>query len=91
MLNEVQSLDQIKLLRCIIQKDCGDYFKAKDYQNNKYIIAKNKVTANYKKGTDNTFYAIKETKGKLIKREIYHPISSNEFLDIKDKLDVKIL
>lgn len=83
----INTLDDIILIRCIIKKDCGDYFKAEDYQGNKYIIAKNKTSKRFEKGTDDTFYAVREKVGSFFKREIYHPVSSAEYIELKEQFE----
>lgn len=84
--DKVKTLSDLVLLRCIITKDCGSYFKAKDYNGNKYLIAKNSASKKFKEGSDDTFYAYKEITGVLFKRELYHPVSSKDFLRLKEKL-----
>ena len=84
ILEKINTLDDILLIRCIIKKDCGDHFKAEDYQGNKYIIAKNKISRRFEKGTDDTFYAFKEEMGMLFKKEVYYPVSSSEYIELKE-------
>ncbi|WP_238884705.1 hypothetical protein [Clostridium sp. YIM B02551] len=89
LFNKIEDLDDIILMRCIIKKDCGDYFKAEDYNGRKYIIAKNRTSKNFKRGTDDTFYAYKESVGMLFKKEIYYPVSSDEYFKLKDIFEEK--
>ena len=86
LLENFNDLDNLVLIRCVINKDCGDYFKGKDYNGTNYIIMKTEATKRFKKGTDDTFYAIKEVRGLLLKKEVYHPITSKEYEVIKGKL-----
>ena len=87
ILNKIDNLDDIVLIRCIIKRDYGDYFKAEDYQGNKYIIAKNNTSKKFKKGTDDTFYAVKEKTGVIFKKEVYHPVSSSEYIELKEHFE----
>ncbi len=78
-IDDIKSLDDLTLVRCIIKKDCRNFFKAQDYNGKKYIVIKNHVTSKFKKGTDDTFYAVKEKRGYILKRDVLYPISSTEF------------
>jgi len=84
-IDKVKNREDVVLMRCIITKDKGRYFKAQDYNGNKYTIAKNSFSKKFKKGSDDTFYAYKETRGIFYKKEIYNPISTDEYLKLKDK------
>lgn len=76
---ESMKTDELVLVRCIVKKEMGDYFKAEDYNGKKYIIEKNHVTRKFKKGTDETFYALKRTAGIFFKKQVLSPISGDEF------------
>lgn len=71
--------EEIYLLRCIITKVCSDFFKAKDYNGKKYIILKTDRIKDYKKGIDFTFYAKREERGIILKRNIYIPLTQEEY------------
>ncbi|WP_443659423.1 hypothetical protein [Clostridium algidicarnis] len=79
---EIKSLDDLTLIRFIVKKDCGTYFKAKGYNEEKYIIIKNNASQHLKEESDVSFHAIKEEKGVLIKKQVYYPISSTEFEEL---------
>ncbi|MBB6697942.1 hypothetical protein [Clostridium algidicarnis] len=79
---EIKSLDDLTLIRFIVKKDCGTYFKAKGYNEEKYIIIKNNASKHLKEESDVSFHAIKEEIGILIKRLAYYPISSTEFEEL---------
>lgn len=86
ILDLVKSENDVVLIRCIIKKDKGDYFKAISHQRDKYLIAKNKRSNHFEIGTDDTFYAVKQTEGILFKKVIYHPLSHKEYLDLQYRI-----
>ncbi|WP_027631780.1 hypothetical protein [Clostridium hydrogeniformans] len=88
ILEEFNNSDDLVLIRCVINKDCGDHFKGKDYNGKNYIIMKTEATKRFKKGTDDTFYAIKEVKGLVLKKEVYHPITTKEYESIRKNLGI---
>lgn len=75
--------DEIELRRVILKKDCGDYFKAVDYQGKKYRVMKNEVTKKYKVGQDDTLYFYTRKRGKIIKLKFYIAISEEKFSKLK--------
>ncbi len=79
---EIKSLEDLTLIRFIVKKDCGTYFKAKGYGGEKYIIIKNNASKHLKEESDVSFHVTKEEKGRIIKRQVYHPISSKEFEEL---------
>ena len=73
--------EEFKLYRCIFLKENKDYIIGKDIFNSKiYNIKKSKETADFKFGTDNSFYAIKEETGLLFKKSILKVVNYNEVL-----------
>lgn len=85
-IENINCIDELTLIRCIIKKDCGSYFKGEDYQGKSYIIMKNHATKHLKKGSDETFYAIKDEKGLIIKKEVFYPVSTKEFENLLRKV-----
>lgn len=73
--------EEFKLYRCIFLKENKDYIIGKDIFNSKiYNIKKSKETTDFKIGTDNSFYAIKEETGLLFKKSILKVVNYNEVL-----------
>lgn len=73
--------EEFKLYRCIFLKENKDYIIGKDIFNSKiYNIKKSKETIDFKVGTDNSFYAIKEETGLLFKKSILKVVNYNEVL-----------
>ena len=68
--------EDLKLYRCIFLKENKSYIIVKDIFNSKiYYIKKNEETENFRIGTDNSFYAIKEEYGTLFKKVILNVIN----------------
>ena len=73
--------EEFKLYRCIFLKENKDYIIGKDIFNSKiYNIKKCEETTDFKIGTDNSFYAIKEETGLLFKKSILKVVNYNEVL-----------
>lgn len=79
MSNKDIQLNELKLFRCTIIEEKGDYFIGKDILNNKYHIKKGENTKKYKIGTDDSFYARVIEKGFLQKKTILYPVTSKEY------------
>ncbi|SUY45839.1 Uncharacterised protein [Clostridium putrefaciens] len=79
---DIKDLRDLTLIRFIVKKDCGTYFKARGYSGEKYIIIKNDASKHLKEASDASYHVIKEEKGVLIKRQVCYPISSAEFEDL---------
>lgn len=74
-------MEKIKLYRCIFLKENKDYIIGKDIFSSKiYNIRKNKETATFKIGTDNSFYAKKEESGVVFRKTILEVVNYNEVL-----------
>lgn len=73
--------DKLKLYRCIFLKENKDYIIGKDIFNSKiYNIKKSEETSEFKIGTDNSFYAVEEENGILLKKSILEVVNYNEVL-----------
>ena len=71
--------EEFKLYRCIFLKENKDYIIGKDIFNSKtYHIKKSKEIEEFRIGTDNSFYAIKEENGLMFKKLILKVINYNE-------------
>ena len=69
----------IKLYRCIFIKENKNYFIGKDSFNSKiYYIKKIDETEYFKLGIDNSFYAVKEEGGFILKKVVLNVINFNE-------------
>ena len=78
--------NKYKLYRCFFTDVRKAYIIGKDINGKKYYIVKNSASKNYKKGTDDYFYATLETKGYVLKKSILTPIKYEEYLKlIKNK------
>ncbi|MCD2502298.1 hypothetical protein LQE93_10955 [Clostridium sp. NSJ-145] len=74
--------EELKLYRCIFLKENKNYIIGKDIFNSKiYYIKKNKETENFRIGTDNSFYAIKEECGKLFKKVILKVVNYDSVIE----------
>lgn len=71
--------EELKLYRCIFLKENKEYIIGKDIFNSKiYHIKKSKETQEFRIGTDNSFYDIKEENGLIFKKLILKVINYNE-------------
>ncbi|MNL91107.1 hypothetical protein D3C81_08350 [compost metagenome] len=83
-LENIKTEDEVTMVRSIITKDCGAYFKAKTYDGKSITLAKNYVTKYFEKGYDETLYVIERTYSwflGLFKYTIYYPIESEEYIN----------
>lgn len=71
---------EVILIRCVITGEKESYYKAKDYQGNKYLIEKNKDFKKVSVGDDRAFYAYKKEIGKLIKITTLFPVSHEKYI-----------
>lgn len=78
-------MDDFKLYRCTITDESHKYFLGEDVFKNRFYIAKNEATKNYKIGTNDSFYAKSVVEGILFKKEVLHPITSAEYEEIVSK------
>lgn len=86
-LEDIKTIDELVVVRCIIKKDCGNYFKGEDYNGKTHIIMKTDATKSFKKGTDDTFYAMKDEMGLIFKKQVLYPITSKQFEEVYSKFN----
>ena len=81
-------LEDTVLVRCLITSVSGEYYKAKDYQGNRYFIEKNNFSRSFQVGDDRSFYAYKkEFQGFFEKRYFLYPITNEKYLELIDRKD----
>ncbi|WP_040213351.1 hypothetical protein [Clostridium polynesiense] len=79
MINKDITLKDLTLLRCTITEEEKDCFKAKDFSGNKYVIMKNEAERYFSVGEDRTFFALKRQEGLMFKKDVYYPITNEQY------------
>ena len=75
--------DNLRLYRCVFLKENNEFIIGKDIFNEKvYHIRKSEETEGFKIGTDNSFYAERELKGILFKKNILKVINYNKVIEM---------